>query len=323
MPDEALFAAAAEGRLRDPAEIKAQVARMLNDPKAEALVDNFAGQWLYIRALKDHSPDYMLYPTFDEKLREAMRDESILFFREFLTGDLGLHDMFKADFTYLNDRLAQHYQLPLVGSPVDLVRTPLTGDQRLGLLTQGTMLTVTSYPTRTSPVKRGKWILTQLLCAAPDPPPPGVEGLLQEQMPTASLREQLEKHRDAPQCAGCHVTMDQLGFGLEQYDAIGAYRTEDKGIPVDDTGKLPTGETFEGALEMQSILHEDPRFGQCVTQHLMTYALGRGMEPPDDIFLQHISGEFAKGGYKLKTLIELIATSEPFRLRRGEAGGAP
>jgi hypothetical protein len=323
MPDDALFAAAAEGRLRDPAEISAQVTRMLNDPKADALVDNFAGQWLYIRALKDHSPDYMLYPSFDEKLREAMREESILFFREFLSGDLGLHDMLNADFTYMNDRLAQHYGLPAVGSPVDLVRTPLSGDQRRGLLTQGTILTVTSFPTRTSPVKRGKWVLSQLLCDAPDPPPPGVEGLIGEVMPTASLRERLEQHREAPQCAGCHVSMDQLGFGLERYDAIGAYRTADQGFPVDSTGKLPTGETFDGALQMQSILHADPRFGQCVTQHLMTYALGRGMEPPDDAFLRHLSGEFSKGGYKLRHLIELIATSEPFRIRRGEAGGSP
>lgn len=321
MPDDELFAAAADGSLNDPAGIRAQVERMLDDPKAQALVENFAGQWLQTRALDSHQPDYVLYPEFDDKLREAMRKESELFFQEFLTKDLPMNDMLTADFTFMNDRLAEYYGADLPGTGEDFVRIDLDIPNRRGLFTQGGILTVTSYPRRTSPVKRGKWALTQILCDSPPPPPKGVEGL-KDVDPTASLRERLEMHRKNEPCKSCHATMDQIGFGMEQFDGIGRFRTEDQGFPVDATGKLPTGETFDGAIEMGEVLHDDPRFGRCVSTHLLTYALGRKTQQSDGAYLDQMAKDFQDGGYKLKNLIAIIATSEPFRTRRGEPGGA-
>ncbi|UQA56077.1 DUF1592 domain-containing protein [Polyangium aurulentum] len=321
MPDDELFTAAANGSLNDPAGIRAQVDRMLDDPKAQSLIENFAGQWLHTRALDSHQPDYVLFPEFDEKLRVAMRIESELFFKEFLTTDLPMNDMLTADFTFVNDRLAEYYGVALPGTGDEFVRVQLDAPDRRGLFTQSGILTVTSYPRRTSPVKRGKWALTQILCDSPPPPPPGVEGL-KDIDPTASLRERLEMHRKNEPCKSCHATMDQIGFGMEQFDAIGQPRTEDQGFPIDATGTLPTGESFNGAVEMGQVLHDDTRFGRCVTTHLLTYALGRGMSPSDDPYLDQISAEFQGGGYKLKELIAIIATSEPFRTRRGESGGA-
>lgn len=319
MPDDELFDAAAAGLLQDPAEIEAQVDRMLEDPKSDALIESFAGQWLYTRNLTDHQPDYMAFPDFDEPLREAMRTETQLFFREFLHGDLPLGQMLSADFAYLNDRLAEHYGLPPVGA--DFQRVTLDAPDRGGLLTQGSVLTVTSYPTRTSPVKRGKWILTQLLCDAPPPPPPGVEGLKTEEVPTGSIRQRLEAHRADPVCASCHEIMDPLGFGLEHYDGVGAWRTDDRGFPVDSSGQLPTGETFDGATELSGLLSEDARFSACVTEKLFTYALGRGAEKTDAPYLDHINQELGERGQRLRELVKIIATSEPFRMRRGDLSG--
>lgn len=317
MPDEELLQAAREGRLQDPAELEAQVARMLEDPRAEALIDNFAGQWLYTRALDDHTPDYYAFPDWDEDLKESMRTETELFFREFLYGDLPVSQMLTADFTFLNDRLAEHYGLPAPGG--DFVRVNLDDPNRMGLLTLGSLLTVTSFPTRTSPVKRGKWVLTQLLCDEPAPPPANVEGLPTEEVPTGSIRDRLEQHRADPTCASCHKIMDPLGFGLESFDGIGAFRTEDSGFPVDSTGELPSGEKFNGAVELSQIVSADPRFPECVAEKMFTYALGRGAEIPDAPYLKHINEEFEARGQTLKQLIAVIATSEPFRMRRGES----
>ena len=319
MPDAELFQAAKEGKLSDDKELEAQVARMLADPRADALIDNFAGEWLYTRALADHLPDYMAFPSFDAGLSEAMRSESRMFFSEFLHGDLGIGDMLSSDFTFVNDRLAQHYGLENTPPGADFIRVDLKTDQRGGLLTQAAWLTVTSYPARTSPVKRGKWILGQLLCSAPPPPPPGVEGLKPETMQTGSLRQRMEEHRKDPKCAGCHSTMDPLGFSLENYDGIGAYRTMDGTFPVDAAGQLPDGTKFEGAQEMARLIQNDPRYGRCVTEKLFTYALGRAPEKADKPFIDHIETEFGTHGSKLKELIRLIVASEPFRLRRGEA----
>jgi hypothetical protein len=319
MPDDELFAAAEEGKLSDPTEIRAQVARMLADPKAQALVDNFAGQWLYTRALESHQPDLVLFPEFDEKLRDAMRLESELFFKEFLTKDIPLNDMLTAEFTFVNDRLATYYGVPYTGAGGEFVRIDTPIEHRAGLFTKSGILTVTAYPRRTSPVKRGKWALTQILCDAPDAPPPGVEGLADVD-PTKSLRERLEAHRVSEPCKSCHASMDQLGFGMEQFDAIGRYRTEDQGFTIDATGKLPTGETFDGAREMGQVLHEDARFGRCVSTHLLTYALGRGVGESDNPYLDQMAKEFQGGGSRLKDLIAIIATSEPFRTRRAEGG---
>jgi hypothetical protein len=320
MPDAELFKAAEDGKLADEQELAKQVTRMLSDPKAEALVDNFAGQWLHTRALADHAPDYQYFPQFDAPLRDGMRAEARLFFGELISGDRPITDLVSTDFTYVDQRLAKHYGLDAV-SGSGFVRTTLKTDQRGGLLTQGAWLTVTSYPTRTSPVKRGKWILSNLLCKTPDPPPPGVEGLITEMTPTGSLRQRLELHRAAPVCASCHKTMDPLGFALEHYDGIGAFRTTDNGFAIDATGELPDGTKFDGAKQMAKAIQKDPRFGHCVTEKLFTYALGRAPTNEDGPYLQRIESEFAAGGSKLKDLVRLIAASEPFRMRRGEPEG--
>ncbi|MBK9266704.1 MAG: DUF1592 domain-containing protein [Polyangiaceae bacterium] len=319
MPDEALFAAAREGKLQDPAEIEAQVDRMLQDPKADALIDNFAGQWLYTRALDDHQPDYYAFPMWDDDLRASMRQETKLFFREFLRSELPIPQMLTADFTYIDDRLATHYGLPSPGA--DFTKVTIDDPQRRGLLAQGSILTVTSFPTRTSPVKRGKWVLTQLLCSEPPAPPPGVEGLVTEEMPTGTIRQRLEKHRENPICASCHIEMDNLGFGLEQYDGIGSFRTDDNGFAIDASGELPGGKTFNGMPELSALLAQDPRFSHCVTEKMMTYALGRGIYPVDDVHLEHLVKLLSDRGQTFTDLIKLIATSEPFRMRRGEAIG--
>jgi len=317
MPDEELFAAAEAGLLADAAELEKQVARMLEDEKASALVDNFAGQWLQTRSLLDHQPDYAAFPDFDDELRAAMQDETKAFFRSFLEGDVGIDALLVADFTFLNDRLAEHYGLPLPGSS-KVEKVQLASDQRGGLLTQGGVLTVTSLPTRTSPVKRGKWILAQLLCSEPPPPPEGVEGFEEEDLTVGTIREQLEAHRANPECAACHSIMDPLGFGLEKYDGVGAWRTTDHDQPIDATGELPTGEDFDGAAEMADLLAGDPRFGACVARQLFVYALGRGVESGDKFHLETIGSAFGERGHRLRELIKLIVISEPFRMRRGE-----
>ncbi len=317
MPDAALFDAAATGRLQDEAGLRAEVDRMLSDPKAQSLVDNFAGQWLRIRSLDDHVPDYATFPNWDDSLRDSMGQESKLFFGDFLRGDVPMDQLLLTDFTYLNDRLAAHYGLPFdLGPEFERVSLGPT-DTRFGLLTLGSLLTVTSAPTRTSPVKRGVWILEQLLCSEPPPPPPGVEGLPQDGMSGGTLREQLEQHRADPTCASCHNVMDPLGLGLEHYDAVGAYRTEDRGFPVDATGELVTGETFVDAREMAALIQADNRFDVCVVEKLFLYALGRPASTPEHPFLEEIAESAAQSGSELPELIKLIATSEPFRTRRG------
>jgi hypothetical protein len=321
-PDDALLDAAADGSLLDVEELRAQVDRMLDDPRSEGFVESFAGQWLYTRALDDHEPDYVVYPAYNEEVAAAMKMETKLFFREFLHSERGMDELLTADFTFANDTLATYYGLPPVGSDEHQMVT-FADAPRKGILTQGSLLTVTSHPTRTSPVKRGKWVLTQLLCSKPADPPPGVEGLMPAEMPSGTLRELLEQHRANPVCASCHDVMDPLGFGLEGYDGVGAFRTKDTGgFDIDSSGELPTGEKFTGALEMADIIASDPRYSRCVSKQLLTFALGRGTDARDREYLEHITNEFTAGGSKLRDLIKLVVTSEPFRLRRGEASEA-
>lgn len=316
MPDDELFAAAENGELRDPQGIEEQVARMIDDPKSDRLVENFAGQWLYTRALKNHQPDYAAYPTFDEPLKNAMRRETELFLKEFLHEDHELPELLTANFTFVNDRLAAHYGLDTKGS--DFVKVMLPTPDRGGLLKQAGVLTVTSYPTRTSPTKRGKWVLTQLLCSPPDPPPPGVEGLVKEEVPSGTIRERLAAHSSVEPCKSCHRVIDPPGFGLENYDGIGAYRTKEGEFDVDATGALPTGEKFEGAQELAVLLAQDPRFSQCLIKQMMTYALGRGVEKSDASFVEDIQSGLTGEKNTLRELVTRVATSEPFRTRRGE-----
>jgi hypothetical protein len=324
-PDEPLLALAEAGTLHEPTVLEDQVRRMLADPKARALVENFAGQWLYLRAVDSVEPDTALFP-FDEPLRGAMRQETELFFGELLTSDLPMRDMLDADFTYVNDRLAAHYGLPLPGSNTPR-RVSLAGHpERAGLLGQASLLTVTSLPTRTSPVKRGVWVLEQLLCSAPPPPPPDVEGLPSPVDSGASLRQRTEQHRSNPACAGCHGVMDPLGFGLENFDAIGRWRLteEGSGARVDASGTLPDGTSFDGATGLRAVLKQDARLTECVTRHLLTYALGRGVTEAEACAVRDIARKAeARGGRWLDLIITLTA-SEPFTHRRGEPeGGNP
>jgi len=321
MPDDELLEAAEASALSDPEQLLAQVERMLADPKASAFPHNFAGQWLFTRSLGGHVPDYQIYPDWDDSLRAAMQQETELFFSEFLQNGRPVADMLIADFTYVDDRLATHYALtsgvPAPGAGFARVET--AGSKRLGLLGHGSLLTVTSQPTRTSPVKRGKFILSQLLCSEPPPPPPGVEGLVEDTgMTVGSLRERLEQHRADPTCASCHDIIDPLGFGLENFDGIGAYRTEDAGFPIDASGELAGGGAFAGLDEMTSLLTEDPRFGRCIIEKVLTYGLGRGVESSDDAFVDYIEVEAGKQGFSLDKIVKLVAVSEPFRMRRGE-----
>jgi len=322
MPDDALFDAATSGRLRDEAGLRDEVDRMLSDPKAQALVDNFAGQWLRIRSLDDHVPDYATFPDWDDSLKSSMSQETKMFFGDFLRGDVPMDELLMTDFTYLNDRLAAHYGLPFdLGPELERVSLEPT-DSRFGLLTLGSLLTVTSTPTRTSPVKRGVWILEQLLCSEPPPPPPGVEGLPQDGMSGGTLRDQLEQHRADPTCASCHNLMDPLGLGLEQYDAIGAYRTEDQGFPIDAGGELVDGQTFADGREMAALIQGDERFDLCVVEKLFTYALGRPPGSSEHPFLETIAQSSAQSGAQLPEIIKRIVTSEPFRTRRGTMEGS-
>lgn len=319
MPDDELFAAAESGKLtEDPKELERQAARMLEDPKAIALTDNFAGQWLFTRALGDQDPDYQLFPDYDDELEAAMRAETRRYFRAFLEEDVPMDQFLVADFTYVNDRLAEFYGLPQPGSPTELVKVSLADSPRRGFLTQGSFLRVTSNPKRTSPVKRGKWVLDNLLCTPPRPPPPGVEALPDGMMATGSIRERLEAHRTNPICASCHRTMDPIGFGLDNFDAIGHYRTQDAGFPIDATGELADGSAFNGAVEMTKRLAEDPGVYRCMVQKLYTYT---GRSPFRIEAIEHIDSlteRFIGGGYRLRNLLLDMVTDPFFVSRRGE-----
>lgn len=318
MPDDALLAAAERGELSDVTKLRAQAERMLADPRAKALVDNFGGQWLFTRALGDHVPDYATFPDYDAPLEAAMRAETNRYFADFVEQDLPMDQFLTADWTYVNDRLARHYELPLPGSD-ELVKVSLAGSPRRGLLSQGSVLTVTSYPRRTSPVKRGKWVLDQLLCAPPAPPPPGVEALPEGPMATGSVRQRLEVHRQNPFCASCHNDLDPLGFGLDDFDGIGKHRTTDGGFPIDASGVLPDGRSFNGAVELAQILAKDPRTYRCMVEKLYIYALGK---PPvgdgADVHIDELAESFTADGYRFRELVLALVTHDSFRSRRGE-----
>jgi len=319
MPDDQLLAVAESGRLRKPSVLKAQVMRMIRDPKAEALAENFAGQWLQLRNLDEAKPDPDRFPNFDDELRKDMKRETELFFEAVVKEDRSILDFLDAKFTYLNDRLADHYGIPGVDGS-EFRRVALTGDQRSGILTQASILTVSSYPNRTSPVIRGKWILENILNSPPPPPPPGVPNLDEAAVGNAgSLRQQLEKHRSNAICASCHSRMDPLGFGLENYDAIGAWRTQDGKFPIDSTGTLPNGKSFSKPSELKAILRADKDgFSKGLTEKLMTYALGRGLERFDRPAVQSVNRRLAAEGYRFSALVMGIVESMPFQMRRGE-----
>jgi hypothetical protein len=320
MPDEELLGYADQGSLRKPAVLTAQVRRMLKDPRSRALVENFGGQWLELRRLESAKPDRELFPQFSEYLRMSMRRETELFFESIVREDRSIIDFINGNFTFVNEQLARFYHIPDVKGP-EFRRVALTGETpRGGILTQASVLTVSSYATRTSPVLRGKWILENLLNAPPPPPPPDVPNLDESKAASsASLRLQLEEHRKNATCASCHARMDPLGFGLENFDAIGGWRAQDGNQAIDSSGTLPDGRSFKGAKELKAILQEDRNaFAECLTEKLLTYALGRGLERYDKPTVKKISGGLAASNYRFSSLVLEIVNSMPFQKRRGE-----
>ncbi|MBS1877611.1 MAG: DUF1592 domain-containing protein [Acidobacteria bacterium] len=319
MPDEALFQAARSGALRRPAGLEAQIRRMVEDPKASALVDNFAGQWLELRNLESIQPDPDKFPMFDKELRQAMLTETRMFFSNIVREDRSILDFIDAKYTFLNERLARHYGIEGVKGP-EFRRVALDGTHRGGVITQASVLTVSSYPTRTSPVIRGKYILENILNAPPPPPPPNVPSLDASGVgATVSLRKQLEEHRANATCASCHSKMDPLGFGLENYDAIGRWRTVDGKFTIDPAGVLPNGKTFSGPDELKTILLADrDAFARCLTEKMLTYALGRGLERYDKRTVDSIAATLATNDYRFSSLVKGIAESMPFQMRRGD-----
>jgi len=323
MPDEALFHLAARGGLR--AQLEAQVRRMLADPRASALTSNFAGQWLQFRALEVVAPDRREFPGFDDELRAAMRRETELYFETILREDRSVLDFVEADWTFVNERLARHYGIAGVTGP-EFRRVSLAGTPRGGVLTQGSFLTLTSNPTRTSPVKRGKWVLDNLLNTPPPPPPPNVP-LLDETSQaklSGTLRQRMEQHRADPLCASCHALMDPIGFGFENFDGIGAWRDRDGEHTVDPAGRLASGETFQGPAELKRILLTAKReeFLRCLASKLLTYALGRGLDYYDRCAVDGIVERLKRGDYRFSALVLGVVQSAPFQLRRGEGGRA-
>jgi hypothetical protein len=306
--------------LRKPEVLSGQVRRMLKDPRSRSLVEEFGGQWLQFRALESASPDRERFPQFEDYLRLSMKRETELFLETIIREDRSILELLDADYTFLNERLARHYGIDGVAGP-EFRRVALTDARRGGILTQGSILTVSSYATRTSPVLRGKWILENLLNAPPPPPPPGVDNIDEEKVGSASsLREQLEAHRKNAICAACHRRMDPLGFGLENFDAIGAWRTQDGKFPVDATGTLPDGRTFSGPIELKHILKvEREAFAKAVTSKLLTYALGRGLEAYDRRTIRTIARRLPADDYRFSSLVLEIVNSAPFQMRRGTA----
>jgi hypothetical protein len=319
MPDDELLGCADRGLLRKPEVLGAQVRRMLKDPRAHALVENFGGQWLELRKLESVKPDRRRFPEFDDYLRMSMRRETELFLENIVHEDRSILDLIDGDYTFLNERLAQLYDLPGVKGPW-FRKVSLAGTHRGGVLTQASVLTVSSYPNRTSPVLRGKWVLANLLNAPPPPPPPGVANLDETRIgETATLRQQLEAHRTNPTCASCHARMDPLGFALENFDAIGRWRTEDGKLPVDSAGSLPDGRAVQGPDGLKAVLKNDrDAFTRCVTGKLLTYALGRGLEPYDQPAVRTIAERVAADDYRFSRLALEIANSLPFQMRRGD-----
>jgi hypothetical protein len=291
---------------------------MLRDPKAHALVEQFGGQWLQTRALESVRPDTERFPQFDDYLRLSMRQETETFFESIVREDRSILDFLDAKYSFLNERLARHYGIKGVTGP-ELRRVALDGTPRAGVLTQGSVLTVSSYATRTSPVLRGKWILENLLDAPPPAPPPSVPRLDEAGVGTSvSLRQQMDVHRRNPTCASCHRRMDPLGFGLENFDGVGTWRTEDGKFPIDASGQLPDGRLFHTPTELTTILAgEREAFTRAVTSKLLIFALGRGPEPADRQTVRMIARRVAADHYRFSSLILALVESVPFQMRPG------
>jgi hypothetical protein len=317
-PDDELLGLAERGKLKEPGVLEQQVRRMLRDVRSQALVNNFAGQWLYLRNIRSVMPDLETFPNFDENLRAAFQKETELFFESIVREDRSVLDLLNADYTFLNERLARHYDIPDVyGS--HFRRVTLRNEERKGLLGQGSVLTVTSYSNRTAPTIRGKWLLENIFGAPPPPPPPNVPSLMEEEGKEGkvlTMRQRMEQHRANPVCATCHARMDPLGFALENFDALGKWRTSEGGTPIDPSGQLPDGTRFQGPAELRKILlSRREQFITAVTEKLLTYALGRGLEHYDQPVVRKIVREAAPNGYRWSSLIVGVVSSTPFQMR--------
>ena len=320
MPDERLLGLAEQGQLRHEETLLAETRRMLADPRSRTLAENFASQWLNLRGLDEIAPDPKRFPRFNAALRSDMRRETELLFDTVVRENRSLLELLDADFTFVNERLAAHYGLPAVKGN-DFRRVSLQGTTRAGVLTHASVLTLTSNPTRTSPVKRGKWIMENILGTPPPDPPANVPELSATQAaePNASLRQALEIHRRDPNCAVCHQQMDTLGFGFENFDAVGRWRDRDGDHPVDAAGVLPDGSKFSGPGELVAILKEKKsEYIKTLSERMLTYALGRGMTPADRCAIDEIRRRVASDGYRATALVEAIVRSETFRMRKRE-----
>ena len=321
IPDDELLDVAAAGRLKDPKVLEQQVRRMMADPRSESLVTNFAAQWLYLRDIGAKLPDEILFADFDETLRTSMQRETELFVGSVFRENRSVLDLLRANYTFLNERLARHYGVPNIrGSHFRRVTFP-EGSVRGGLLGQGSVLTITSYSTRTSPVLRGKWVLENLLSAAPPPPPADVPSLKTETAPgkPLTLREAMIQHRAAPACAGCHARMDPIGFAMENFDAIGRWRERDGDQPIDATGVFPEGTKFEGISGLKKeLLRQPEQFVGTVAERLLMYAIGRNLQYYDAPTVRAVLRESAPANHTLASLVAAIVKSRPFQMR--EAG---
>jgi len=322
IPDDTLLNLAAQGRLSQPAVLEGQVKRMLADPKSRAIVDNFANQWLMLRNLKGHQPVPGDFPNWDNELRQAMRRETELFFESIMREDRSVLDLLNADYTFVNERLARHYGIPSVyGS--HFRRVTLRGEDRRGLLGHASILTVTSYPNRTSPVLRGKYILENILGTPPSPPPPNIDTTLELKQgeEPKSLRALLERHRTNPTCAGCHRVMDPLGFALENFDGVGEYRKKEPGGVIDPVGQLGDGTPVDGPAGLRRAIMTRPEmFVRTLTQKLMTYGLGRAVEYHDKPLVRAIARDVAKQNYRFSAMVLGIVKSAPFQMKKAQTG---
>ena len=319
MPDDQLRGLAEAGKLRSSGVLEAQVKRLLADERSAAFANNFAGQWLEVRNLDSLKPDPKKFPDWTPELRDAMKTETRMFFEYMLRENRPLPEFIDAKYTFLNGRLAKHYGIDGVDGP-EFRKVELTTDQRGGILSHASVLSVSSYPTRTSPVIRGKYVLQNILGTPPPPPPPDVPQLDEDKVASAgSLRQQMEKHRTNAVCASCHNRMDVLGFGLENYDALGKWRTKDGNFALDVSGTFPNGKQFSTPAEMRTLLKEEvPQFARCITEKMLTYSLGRGLERYDRRTVEDINQKIAAAGYPFQSLVLEIVNSLPFQMRRGE-----
>jgi hypothetical protein len=320
IPDDELLDLAARGKLRDASVLEQQVRRMLADSRSASLVDNFGGQWLYLRNLAAIVPDGRMFPMFDDNLRQAFKRETEMFFESIIRENRSVLDLLRADYTFLDERLAKHYGIPGVyGTQFRRVTLP-RGSVRGGLLGHGSILLATSYANRTSPVLRGKWVLENIIGTPPPAPPPGVpplkEARNEDHVPT--MRERMAEHRANPACSSCHMLMDPIGLSMENFDAIGRWRVKgEDGGPIDSAGGLPNGDTFESVTGLkQALLARSDRFVSAVTEKLLTFALGRGIEPYDRPAVRAIVRNSRTDDYRFETVVLNIVTSTPFQMRR-------